>query len=167
MSEQRLSKLQRIIARWLKASGLFFGLRPFSFSQATSKSLDEIGLGPQGERMAADFLKKKGYRIVAAGYRQRLGEIDLIAVDGRCIVFVEVKTWKSDSDQDPSSAVDRSKQQKLTRAGLIYLKENRLLEMQARFDVVSIVWDGQASSVPKIRHFPHAFEAVGHGQLFN
>ncbi len=125
-----------------------------------------LPLGPAGERLAARFLQRQGYRILARGHRQRLGEIDLIALDHDCLVFVEVKTWKSAAGGDPSQAVDRRKQEKLTRAALIYLKQRRLLDQPARFDVVSIVWPAQAGSQPTIRHFPHAFEAVGQWQLY-
>lgn len=162
MLKQRLLELHKIVGRWLKASGLFFGRK-----KASPISSTQSQLGLKGERLAAQYLQQMGYRIIETGHRQRLGEIDLIAVDGNCVVFVEVKTWKSDSDQDPSMAVSRSKQEKLTRAGLIYLRQHRLLNNPARFDVVSIVWDGDASSRPKIRHFPNAFEATGRGQLFS
>ncbi len=132
---------------------------------------DEHKLGVAGEKAAARFLRKQGYRIIAHGHRQRLGEIDLIALDGQCLVFVEVKTWKSDKHGDPSEAVDRRKQERITRAALIYLKSKRLLEQPARFDVISIVWPQPNSTQPKstqptIRHFKHAFEAVGSGQMF-
>lgn len=168
MSKRKLFDWRNFWGRWLDASGLLFW-RQKNFSACNvpvTVSFGKDHLGFRGERIAAEYLKKKGYRIVEAGHRQRLGEIDLVAVDNHCIVFVEVKTWKSDSDQDPSMAVNRSKQEKLTRAGLIYLKEHRLLESPARFDIVSIVWDGQPASEPRIRHFPHAFEAAGRGQLF-
>lgn len=130
---------------------------------------DRFSLGPAGEKAAAEYLKQLGYRILARGHRQRLGEIDLIALDGNWIVFVEVKTWASIQGGDPSQAVDIRKQEKLTRAALIYLKRHGLLEQPARFDVVSIVWPSSCSdvkSVPTIRHFKNAFEAVGNGQMY-
>ena len=103
------------------------------------------------------------------GHRQRLGEIDLIALDGKWLVFVEVKTWASSQGGDPSQAVDARKQEKLTRAALIYLKRRGLLEQPARFDVVSIVWLNSSNTVksePTIRHFKNAFDAVGSGQMY-
>ncbi len=138
------------IGRWFPTSGRF-------------------SLGPAGEKAAAVYLRKIGYRILEQGHRQRLGEIDLIALDGKCLVFVEVKTWSSDFDGDPSLAVDRSKQEKLTRAALIYLKRRGLLEQPARFDVISIVWPSSPDplkSKPTVRHFINAFDAIGHGQMF-
>jgi putative endonuclease len=160
MSSRWLSNSLPKMGRWLESSGLLFWR-----DRSDDNSPVEQVLGRRGEKLASDYLKRLGYRIVDSGHRQRLGEIDLIAVDGRCVVFVEVKTWKSDSESDPSMAVNLSKQRKLTRAGLIYLKQHRLLESPARFDVVSIVWNGHPSSPPKIRHFPNAFEATGLRQL--
>ncbi len=126
---------------------------------------DRLSLGPAGERAAAQFLQKQGYRILERGHRQRRAEVDLIALDGNCIVFVEVKTRQSDRDEDPSVAVDRRKQERLTRAALIYLKRHGLIEHPARFDVISVIWP-DTRQPPKIRHFPNAFEAVGRFQMF-
>jgi putative endonuclease len=147
-----LERCKQWIGRWFPASDRF--------------SLVGAALGPAGERVAARFLQQLGYRILARGHWQRLGEIDLIALDGSCIVFVEVKTWRSDAVADPSEAVDVRKQEKLTRAALVYLKQRGLLEQPARFDVVSIVWPVTVHSQPRIRHFKNAFEAVGRGQMF-
>lgn len=144
------------LGRWIRSCGRF-ALRPSDSAE---------GLGPAGERLAAKYLQQLGYRILARGHRQRLGEIDLIALDGKCIVFVEVKTWGTGSGGDPSEAVSRSKQHKLTRTALAYLKKHRLLETPARFDVVSIVWPQAEDAEPTIRHFISAFEAVGTGQMF-
>lgn len=156
-----MSQLAQRISRWLQANGLFSGRLDLAKDQAA------VPLGLLGERLVAKYLKQLGYRVVAHGHRQRLGEIDLIALDGQCVVFVEVKTWASDAQGDPSMAVDRTKQEKITRAALIYLKQHRLLNQPARFDVVSVVWNGDHSTQPKIRHFQSAFEAVGTRQFFS
>lgn len=129
------------------------------FGQRTS-----LDLGPQGEQFAARFLQRLGYRILARGHRQRLGELDLVALDGETLVFVEVKTWRRGDRGDPALAVDERKQEKLTRAALTYMQRRRLLEQRARFDVVSIVWDGPDGK-PTMRHFINAFEAVGKWQM--
>lgn len=139
------------------------------FSTNDRFSLGPESLGKAGEKAAANYLKRLGYRILARGHRQRLGEIDLIALDGKWIVFVEVKTWASSQGGDPSQAVDARKQEKLTRAALIYLKRHGLLEQPARFDVVSIIWPSSPNTVklePTIRHFKNAFDSVGNGQMF-
>jgi putative endonuclease len=161
-------KLQQMISRWIDSSGFFSATK--SSNTKGRPRLAEERLGLRGEKAAARFLRKKGYRILAHSHRQRLGEIDLIAVDRNCLVFVEVKTWRSDNQADPSEAVDRRKQERITRAALIYLKQHKLLEHPARFDVVSIVWPKTTPhgrrAKPSIRHFENAFDAVGNWQMF-
>jgi len=122
-------------------------------------------LGRRGEAAAARFLKKKGYLVVAQSNRMRLGEIDLVAIDQRTIVFVEVKTRRSHDAGHPAEAVDEDKQRRLTRLALTYLKRHHLLEYRARFDVIAVTW-ADDNRDPVIEHFENAFEAVGKWQLF-
>ena len=117
-------------------------------------------LGQQGEAAAARFLKRLGYKIVAHGERWQMGELDLVAVDGRTVVFVEVKTRRSRDAGEPSDAVNREKQRRLTRLALGYLKRQGLMECNCRFDVVSVVWPETARR-PTIEHIKNAFDAVG------
>ena len=123
-------------------------------------------LGERGERAAERYLRRKGYKIVARRERGRLGELDLVAVDGRTVVFIEVKTRTSHSAGHPAEAVGPDKQQRLTRLALGYLKRHGLLEHKARFDVVAVTWPDSAKQ-PHIDHIPNAFEAVGRGQMFS
>lgn len=123
-------------------------------------------LGNEGEREAARFLRRQGFRILARSYRTPLGEIDLIAADGTTTVFVEVKTRRSSQAGQPFEAVDRLKQLQLTKLALAYLKSKGWLEQPARFDVVSIVWS-ESGAAPEITHYRNAFEAVGWGQLYS
>ena len=123
-------------------------------------------LGNEGERLAARYLRRQGFRIVARRYRTAMGEIDLVARDGACTVFVEVKTRRSESAGRPEEAVDTFKQAQLTRLALAFLKRYRLLETPARFDVVSVVWEGNQAE-PKITHYRNAFEPPGRGQMFS
>ena len=123
-------------------------------------------LGNKGERAAARYLRSQGFRILARQYVSRWGELDLIALDGECVVFVEVKTRRSTSAGDPVEAVDRNKQRRLTQQALAWLKRNRLLERRARFDVVAILWP-ESSKTPEIRHYRNAFEATGFGQMYS
>jgi putative endonuclease len=123
-------------------------------------------LGNAGERQAARYLKGKGFRVIARRYRTHLGEIDLVAEDGACVVFVEVKTRRSEEAGQPFEAVDRRKQEQLTRLALAWLKRKGWLERSARFDVVSIVWRAGAAK-PEITHYRNAFEPVGRGQLYS
>ena len=123
-------------------------------------------LGDEGEGLAARHLRAQGFKILARQYRTALGEIDLIALDGDCVVFVEVKTRRSRAAGLPVEAVDRAKQAKLTRLALAYLKRKGLLNHSARFDVVAIVWsEGQRE--PEIVHYRNAFPPVGEGQMFS
>lgn len=123
-------------------------------------------LGRRGEELAARHLQSLGYRIVERGYRRPSGEIDLVALDGRTIVFVEVKTRSSAGRGTPAAAVDRKKQVRLTRAAAVYLKRRRLLDQPARFDVVSVVWTSDDAE-PEVRHIRSAFEAVGSPSMFS
>ena len=117
-------------------------------------------LGQRGEDAAARYLKRRGYHIVARGARDHCGELDLVAVDRRTVVFVEVKTRKNADAGHPAEAVDAEKQRRLTRAALSYLKRHELAEYPARFDVVAVLWrDGDKR--PQIEHFQNAFESVG------
>ncbi len=122
-------------------------------------------LGDQGERKAVRYLKKLGYRILERQHRDRFGEIDIIAMDGSQIVFVEVKTRRTTDAGQPFEAVDRNKQGKIAKAALAWLKNQGRLDQSCRFDVISIVWKTESGS-PEITHFKHAFEAPGQGQLY-
>jgi putative endonuclease len=122
--------------------------------------------GEQGERVAEDYLKRRGYRIVSRRGRSRFGEIDLVAVDGKTVVFVEVKTRRSAAKVHPDEAVDARKQRRLTQAALAFLKTHGLLECAARFDVVAITWP-DAKAKPHVEHFKDAFPATGTRQFFS
>ncbi len=124
-----------------------------------------LPLGKRGERLAVEFLRDLGYVIVAEGARDRWSEVDIIAVDGRTVVFVEVKSRNGTRD-NPLEAVDFTKQKRLTRAALAYLKRHRLLKHSARFDVVGITW-ADPTATPKLRHVRNAFEPTGKWQMFS
>ncbi len=93
--------------------------------------------GETSETVAARHLRKNGYKIVKRNYRTKAGEIDIIAMDGDTIVFVEVKARRT-SGYNPKEAVTPNKQRRISIAALYYLKANRLLNAKARFDVVAI-----------------------------
>jgi putative endonuclease len=121
--------------------------------------------GDRGEQAAEQYLVKLGYRILARQHRNAGGEIDLVALDGDTVVFVEVKTRGSEDRGQPVDAITPDKQRRLTRAALVFLKQRKWLERRCRFDVIAIVWpDGDAE--PQLTHYQHAFEAVGRGQMF-
>ena len=95
-------------------------------------------LGKAGEDLAADFLCKRGYRIIARNYRTRSGEIDIIAQDGNTVCFVEVKMRCQTQYGSPEESVSRLKQRHMARVAIYFLKDRDLLESPSRFDVVSI-----------------------------
>ncbi len=125
-----------------------------------------LELGPQGEREAERFLLRKGMIILFRGYHDRVGEVDLIAIDQRTVVFVEVKTRATNIAGEPEDAVDKSKQAKLTKTAIGFLKWHRLTECAARFDVVAILWPKTAQP-PQVKHYVNAFEPVGEFQFFS
>jgi putative endonuclease len=131
-----------------------------------AKRLPGRSLGERGEMVAANYLKKLGYRIIAQGLDSRFGELDIVAVDGRTGVFVEVKTRRSSDAGLPSDAIDPQKMRRMTQSALAYLKANRLLNNSARFDVVAITWPHETAP-PSIEHFENAFTPAGIGQLFS
>lgn len=123
-------------------------------------------LGEQGERAAARMLRRLGYKILTTRHRLPYGEIDIIAIDGQTVVFAEVKTRRTDQIGEGAVAVDHSRQNRLTRAALAFLKSHGLLEYPSRFDVVEVLWPVEAAQ-PTIRHLKDAFPAVGRGQLYS
>lgn len=99
--------------------------------------------GAKGEAAAAAYLARKGYRILERNYRCPLGEIDLIAVDGGEIVFIEVRTRSSHAYGTPQESVDGRKQVRLRRLGAYYLAARGLAGRACRFDVVAVMLDSQ------------------------
>ena len=122
--------------------------------------------GSRSERAAVRFLKGLGYRILLCNYRCPHGELDVIALDGRCIVFVEVRSTAADDVTAPAASVDMAKQRRLTNLALHFLQQHRLLDYPARFDVLALTWPA-GKGRPEIVHYPNAFEAVGRFQMFS
>lgn len=114
--------------------------------------------GAWGEAVAAEYLRKKRYQLVASGYRSRYGEIDLIVKDKRYLVFAEVKLRKSDRFAKAYEFVDFRKQSRLRSTAAIYLAEHPT-QLQPRFDVVEVYApEGIATKDPVINHIEGAFE---------
>ncbi|MCA9239825.1 MAG: YraN family protein [Planctomycetales bacterium] len=124
-------------------------------------------LGQRGEAVAARLLRRKGYRIVAGARRSRFGEIDLIAVENkRTVVFVEVKTRRSDRGGLPEETVGHEQQQRIAHSALAFLKSHGLLEHPARFDIIAIVWPKDCPRPTSVKHLENAYEPRGVGGLF-
>ena len=114
--------------------------------------------GAWGEEKAAQYLKKKRYTLVAAGYFCKFGEIDLIVKDRKFLVFVEVKLRKNAKFAQAYEYVDRHKQDRLRMTASMYLAENPT-DLQPRFDVIEIYApEGINTLKPEIYHLEDAFQ---------
>lgn len=120
-----------------------------------------LGFGKRCEQVAADFLRSKGYRIVQRNYRTPRGELDLIALDGEMLVFVEVKARSGLGFGGPHGAVDRKKRQHMIQASLFYISREKLHDRSCRFDVVLIQQSGDRPA--KIDHIQNAVEVDDFG----
>ncbi len=113
--------------------------------------------GAWGEALAAKYMQKKRYKILATNYRSRFGEIDLIAADRKYLVFVEVKLRKSDRFANAHEFVDLRKQERIRTTASCYLSEFPT-QLQPRFDVIEIYAPlGTATPDPEIYHWEDAF----------
>lgn len=114
--------------------------------------------GPWGEALAAEYLRKKRYQLVATNYRCRFGEIDLIVKNRRYLVFVEVKLRKSGRFAAAAEFVDARKQERLRTTALLWLSQNPT-DLQPRFDVIEIYApEGLETRRPEIHHWEDAFQ---------
>ena len=111
-------------------------------------------LGRRGEEIAARHLRKQGLRILERNFRCAVGEIDIIAEQDDELVFVEVKTRRSDTYGEPALSVDTNKQRKIARVALAYISMKGLEDRNGRFDVISVLLKGGRTTV---EHIEHAF----------
>jgi putative endonuclease len=114
-------------------------------------------LGKTGEDLACRELERRGYAIVARRYRRRGGELDIIARDGRTLVFVEVKARESRAFGDAAEAVTAFKRRRIAQLALDYMTRHRLSDCPCRFDVVSIHFD---AGEPVLEVFQGAFDTT-------
>ena len=113
--------------------------------------------GRWGEDRAAEYLGRKGFRLVAANWKCRFGELDLVAEDGTYLCFVEVKLRKSAAYGSAGDFVDRRKQSRLRAAAELYLAKHPT-DLQPRFDVIEIYAPQGTNTVnPRIFHLENAF----------
>lgn len=114
--------------------------------------------GAWGEALAAEYLRKKRYKLVAQGYRCRFGEIDLIVENKNYLVFVEVKLRKSADFASAREYVDRRKQDRLRVTASMYLADHPT-HLQPRFDVIEIYApEGHLTKKPLVEHMEDAFQ---------
>jgi putative endonuclease len=120
--------------------------------------------GNRSEKAAAKFLKRLGYRIVSRNYYVPGGELDIVALDGDCLVFAEVRSTAQNDSERPILSIDRTKQRRITLAARHFLHRKQLREPPCRFDVLIVCWP-YGRREPRIEHYPNAFEAVGRFQM--
>lgn len=115
--------------------------------------------GQEGESAAEQYLRHKGYRIVARNLRSSVGELDLVAEDGPVLVFVDVKARRTDAFGGAIHAVHQRKQEKLVQLAAQYLARYHLKDRLCRFDVVLL--QGTDAAASQIEHIENAFEVAG------
>jgi len=116
--------------------------------------MDRRKRGQQGEELAVDFLKKKGYRVLERNFRYERGEIDIVAEDREALVFVEVKSRRTRTFGEAEDAVTILKRRRLRRIAEGYLFTHNIESKACRFDVIGIQFDGERAD---IRHYENAF----------
>ena len=113
-------------------------------------------LGARGERLAARYARQTlRYAILARNVRCPGGELDIIALDGKDLVFIEVRTRTSEDFGTPEASIGGHKRRFLTRSAQWYMRQRRVKGLVPRFDVIAIVWPPNAA--PVIRHHRNAF----------
>lgn len=100
--------------------------------------MNHLDFGAKGEDLAATYLSDLGYQIIQRNYKNKIGELDIIALDGQVLVIVEVKTRKNLRYGHAFEAVDERKQRKIKDTTLVYLQEKKLNYLQCRFDVIEV-----------------------------
>jgi putative endonuclease len=135
------ARLDALISRFATRESVLPGAARFRF-------------GRRGEQIAERHLRRLGYRIVARNYRAARAEIDIVAMDGETIVFVEVKRRTGTVAGTPEESVDLAKQEQIRRAAERFVAHYRAAERDARFDVVAIVEGGRSR---RLQHLKDAF----------
>ncbi|HZC47245.1 MAG TPA: YraN family protein [Candidatus Acidoferrum sp.] len=111
-----------------------------------------LPLGRRGERAAEKYLRRSGYRIVARNFRAAGAEIDVVAMDGATLVFVEVKTRRSRDAGAPEEAVDERKQTRMRRAAEAFARRYRSNDIEMRFDVIAVDASGKRLEIELLRN---------------
>lgn len=130
----------------------------------TAEVSGRLAIGLKGEKLALDFLKKKGLRILSRNCRFAGKEIDIVALDRNTVCFIEVKARSSNSYGKPEEAVTAKKRRHLEILALNYIKKYRISDCDFRFDVISVFFDKERLSY-SIEYIEDAFMAEGNWTL--
>lgn len=114
-----------------------------------------LTLGQRGERRAAQFLRKQGMKILTRNVRTPRGEIDIVALDKKTLVIVEVRTQSDTAVKRPEQSIRDDKKRHVLHAAHYFIRTRKLEHLQSRIDVVAIVWP--PGEQPQIKHFINAF----------
>lgn len=114
---------------------------------------NHINTGRMGEVLAVEYLTEKGYFILETNYRNKIGEVDIIAYDRDILTFIEVKTRLGNNYGYAYESVDSRKQKKIANTSLMFLQKNKLSDVQVRYDVIEVY----PMEEERINHFENAF----------
>ena len=128
------------------------------FKRETDRRTPRQIVGARGEKAAAQFLRRHGYRILLKNFRSGKAEVDIVARHKDWLVFVEVKTRETEEFGAPSEAVDRDKQRNLSKAALDYLRLLGNPRIHWRFDIVEVVQREGARKPDDVRLIQNAFD---------
>lgn len=116
-------------------------------------------IGKIYEEKACEYLEKKKFKIIERNFSIRSGEIDIVAMDGKWVVFVEVKRRKNTEYGYPFEFVNKAKQRRIIKAALFYIKKNNIKQENIRFDIVSIT---DKNGREEFEHIENAFDCEGY-----
>lgn len=115
--------------------------------------MGNIEKGKLGEKIAKDYLIRNGYKIIEINYKNKIGEIDIIALEGDVLTFIEVKSRTSNTYGYPYEGVNFKKQKKIINTSMIYLSYKKLSNIQLRYDIIEVY----LTTKYKINHIKDAF----------
>ena len=121
----------------------------------------ELPLGTRGEAYAAAYLKKRGYRIITRNRRHKKGEIDVIAMDREFLVFVEVRTRRSEDFITPEDSIRAEKRKTVRTTVRRLIRKHKTAGLQPRIDVIAIIWPVGAKEPKEVRHHKGVISLVG------
>jgi putative endonuclease len=122
----------------------------------SSRGQQNAGIGNRGEELAAAFLERNGFKLIERNFRCKGGEVDIVAMDGNTVVFIEVKSRRTLTYGVPQLAVTPFKQRQISKAALTWLARNHKHDSPARFDVIAILLTSDYQH--QIEHIKNAFD---------